>query len=367
MASLVEARRDGRLGDREGGSLERHLASCAECRQLDRGLDEVRTLLRKPVGPELTPLEHQRSRLALLRAAASPVVKRSPLRWRAPPMAFAAAASIATAALAVTAATGTLRVHVPVAQHFPAHRVGAHVAEVTERRETVIDPSADARFDRTTEDRLERVALAEGTLDLKVRKLGEGERFLVATDDAEVEVRGTVFEVEAHAGKIARVAVSEGKVEVRHRRAVSIVAAGGAWQPPVEDPVLASRAEVSPLDAARATGRPMRNRASGSHHVRARGEHGDDERPDAEDASKDFDQAVDVLGQGDYAAARERLDAFRAAHPGDDRADLAAFLAIVSLQRAGRKAEARDAARHYLDTYPKGDRRAEAQRVASGM
>jgi TolA-binding protein len=203
-----------------------------------------------------------------------------------------------------------------------------------ERVETTIRGSTEARFERHTEDRVERVALTEGTLDLAVRKLLPEERFMVATDDAEVEVRGTVFEVEAHAGRIARVAVREGQVEVRYRRGVSMIAAGSAWRPPME-----------PVSATRERGSENRSR-SGNH------------------ASKAFSVAVDMLGRGDYAAARSQLDAFRAAHPADERADLAAFLTIVSLQRAGRRSEAQEAARQYLELYPNGDRRADAVRVA---
>jgi hypothetical protein len=60
-----------------------------------------------------------------------------------------------------------------------------------------------------------------------------------------------------------------------------------------------------------------------------------------------------------------RLDAFQKDHPADARADLAAFLEIVSLQRAGRRSEAQEAAQRYLALYPEGDRRADAARVAS--
>lgn len=332
MASLVEAKRDGRLGDREAGSLARHLGTCAACRELDRELDEVRDLLRRPSVPSLTPLEHQRSRLALLRAAASPPPPRSSPRR---PRLRAMVVVVAAVSVALAAWLRPRPAAVAVARHMPPQTPAAlhdpvRLAE-GERRgpypaETTIRGSAEARFERHVEDRVERVELTEGTLDLAVRKLSPDERFLVATGDAEVEVRGTELEVEAHAGRIVRVAVSEGKVEVRYRRRVSVVAAGSAWRPPLET-------------------------ASARRGSRS-------------EASKAFGDAVDMLGRGDYAAARSRLDAFRAAHPADERADLAAFLTIVSLQRAGRRSEAQEAARRYLELYPSGDRRADAARVA---
>jgi ferric-dicitrate binding protein FerR (iron transport regulator) len=363
MAGLVEARRDGRLGDREEASLERHLGTCAACRALERELDEVRALLRRPVVPPPTPLEHQRGRLLLLRAAAAPP---GPSRRRAPRLPRPPRLSVVAVAALLVA--GVARVSIPrspaghdggrpqtsgsapvlVARHLPPivlPRVAATAAglEVTE---TTVHGSASARFERRTAGKVERVALAEGTLDLTVRKLSPDERFLVVTDDAEVEVRGTAFEVEAHAGRIARVAVREGKVEVRYRSAISLVPAGGAWQPP-SDAVGVAAPPPPPTPRPTAPSTPR--------------------EPDGRrEASRAFGDAVDLLGRGDYAAARSRLDAFRAAHPTDGRADLAAFLEIVSLQRAGRRTEAQEAARRYLELYPNGDRRAEAALVASG-
>ena len=70
------------------------------------------------------------------------------------------------------------------------------------------------------------------------------------------------------------------------------------------------------------------------------------------------------MEQGDYGAAAERLKSFADAHPGDARAEDAAFLTIGSLQRAGRAAEAAEAARRYLAAYPNGYRRAEAAAIA---
>jgi TolA-binding protein len=153
-----------------------------------------------------------------------------------------------------------------------------------------------------------------------------------------------MFQVEAHAGHVVRVTVSEGLVEVRYGNAISLVPAGGEWRPPQPPAEPSTLVSTAPRRLTAAPHRP----ASAS---------------DGE-ASRSFGDAVDLLGRGDYAAARTRLDAFRADHPSDDRADLAAFLTIVSLQRAGRRTEARDAARRYLELYPGGDRRADATRVA---
>ena len=78
--------------------------------------------------------------------------------------------------------------------------------------------------------------LAGGVVDLHVAKLGAGQRFVVNTPDAEVEVRGTHFRVAVAApdpacggGTTTRVVVTEGVVVVRHAGAESRVAAGERW------------------------------------------------------------------------------------------------------------------------------------------
>jgi outer membrane protein assembly factor BamD (BamD/ComL family) len=71
------------------------------------------------------------------------------------------------------------------------------------------------------------------------------------------------------------------------------------------------------------------------------------------------------MEQGNFGEAVERLGAFRRSHPGDARSEDAAFLMIVALHRAGRRAEAVIAARDYLQSYPSGYRRAEVERIVA--
>ncbi len=73
MVALVEARHDRRLGAPEAASLDRHLESCATCRQLAADLDRFAELAREGDGaPPLPQLERRRNRLRLLKAAARP-------------------------------------------------------------------------------------------------------------------------------------------------------------------------------------------------------------------------------------------------------------------------------------------------------
>jgi Flp pilus assembly protein TadD len=89
-------------------------------------------------------------------------------------------------------------------------------------------------------------------------------------------------------------------------------------------------------------------------------------RPSRSVAGEDgaFVEGVRLVELGAYGDATARLDAFRRGHPNDARAEDAAFLQIVALERAGRRDEARKAARRYLDAYPHGFRRTEAEALA---
>ncbi|MBN2526882.1 MAG: FecR domain-containing protein [Deltaproteobacteria bacterium] len=77
----------------------------------------------------------------------------------------------------------------------------------------------------------EVVSLREGTVTIQVTPLKSNERFMVKTDDATVEVRGTVFTVVATNGRLVKVSVKSGKVHVRPKHAdVAILTAGGQWR-----------------------------------------------------------------------------------------------------------------------------------------
>jgi hypothetical protein len=98
-----------------------------------------------------------------------------------------------------------------------------------------LEPGTDLRLARADATRLFR--LARGALQVHVAKLHAGQRFVVATPDREVEVRGTRFRVAVVAaesdcggGAVTRVAVEEGVVVVRRADgAEERVTAGGVW------------------------------------------------------------------------------------------------------------------------------------------
>lgn len=306
----------------------------------------------------MTPLERQRGRLRLLRDAArlGDVTRerpRSTRRW----LALAAA----VAALGVGAAVAQQPADAPVAADVA--RSFASIGLSAARPITIIRPSVDAELRRARTLDLDRVELVAGTIDLEVRPLRAGERFVVATSDAEIEVRGTTFQVEAQGGKVRRVEVAEGKVQVRFRGRSLLLGAGESWRPEPEAIALVADAEDDPAR------RPAPQRSSSMPDGRRDGSTGAAPIPSGSTSTpdgRDFRDALRAMENGDYGDATTRLERFAAEHAGDDRAEDAAFLVVIALGRAGRHDEAVAAAKAYLLKFPDGFRRAEAAAIAGG-
>ncbi|MDC3955187.1 FecR domain-containing protein [Polyangium jinanense] len=387
--NLVEALRDGRLGPQEAASMERHLKGCAVCTGLARDLHRIGDAVRAP-RDRVTPLSHQRARVGILeRATALPTPGASFEKTR-----LLLAAATLTMAVALgffggkwSAATNRIE----AAQHMtaPPRLQGAS--------EPQLRPSDDARFTRNRSAGLDEVILEDGALDVAQNQLGAGERFVVRTKDAQIEVRATTFRVEAKEGRILRVAVEQGTAEVQYAGFTAVIPAGGSWratdeafekEKPVEKaaPDTTSSAVVPSAPAKEKTSsRAAVVRGNGRPPERfpeAPSESASEESPEAATppsaptfvpppparvpsaASRAFADAMDSLRRGDYAAGADKFEWFVSTYPADARADEADYLRAVALQRAGRTAEAVAAAKRYLATRPKGAHRADAQRMA---
>jgi hypothetical protein len=112
---------------------------------------------------------------------------------------------------------------------------------------------------------LEAVRLVRGRAHLQVRKLHAGQRFHVLTPDADVQVRGTEFDVELRPGSVPGtcVRVEEGLVAVVAGGSTHLVAPGQTWgcaEPSASPPAavtLPARVAVGPAPERRsATARP---------------------------------------------------------------------------------------------------------------
>jgi TolA-binding protein len=71
-----------------------------------------------------------------------------------------------------------------------------------------------------------------------------------------------------------------------------------------------------------------------------------------------------AFNSGDNVRAAQRFAAFLTREPSDPRAQDAAYLRMLALQRSGNAVATRDAARDYLSRYPRGFRHAEVQALA---
>jgi TolA-binding protein len=70
---------------------------------------------------------------------------------------------------------------------------------------------------------------------------------------------------------------------------------------------------------------------------------------------------MDALDVGDNRAAAAAFASFLAKHPRDPRAEDAAYLQVIALQRSGDQGSTKAAALEYLHRYPEGFRRAEVE------
>src|SRR5260221_14353033 len=100
-----------------------------------------------------------------------------------------------------------------------------------------VHPQAGARFARIGSPRDQIVRLMESAVTVEVPKLDPAQRFRVMTGDAEIEVRGTAFDVVARRDHLETVRVLRGGEEERATgRAVVVLDAGGGWPTDSEPP-----------------------------------------------------------------------------------------------------------------------------------
>ena len=203
-------------------------------------------------------------------------------------------------------------------------------------------------------------ALVAGALGAHVAKLRAGERFLVRSPDAEIEVRGTRFRVSIVAadptcggGTVTRLTVTEGVVAVRHAGTEVLVGRGGSW--PEGCAVARTAASHDPP--------PARSGSAGAHPIVA-GEV-PSQRSTLAEQNALFASATAASGRGDRADAIARFTQFVAAYPESPLAE-SAVVQRMRLLGGQDPSAARKAAHEYLQRYPSGFARAEAEAIESG-
>jgi hypothetical protein len=193
--------------------------------------------------------------------------------------------------------------------------------------------------------------LGSGSLDLRVAKVSADRRFVVATPDAEVEVRGTKFRVSIGAPDpscsdeaVTHLVVTEGVVVVRHGGVEKRVAAGEQWP----GDCVAPTAIAAPFPSSHAPS------SGGPSVVSTLAEQNDL-----------FAEAIVAKRRGESQAALASFDRFLSTYPSSPLAQSAA-VERMRLLRTMKSARAPGAARQYLTRYSNGFARTEAEAILAG-
>lgn len=218
--------------------------------------------------------------------------------------------------------------------------------------------------------------LGAGSVHADVAKQRPDARFVIRTADAEVEVRGTSFEVSranpdpaCGGGTTTRVKVREGVVAVRAAGNEALVRAGESWPQGCSDSTTSLGLAPAELPQAPAVVSPVANEATpspapkGSASTMKRST-----EPRASDlgAQNDlFEKAVARKRAGDVAGAIASFEELLARHPSSHLAQ-SARVERMKLLRGVDRERARAAARAYLERYPDGFARRDAELILSG-
>jgi hypothetical protein len=246
-------------------------------------------------------------------------------------------------------------------------------AEHATATDAAIHADSSARWSRHTQGGRELVVLQQGSLWIRVRQAPGTPAFAVLLPDGELEDIGTTFSVAVTDGHTERVQVEEGKVLLKLRgRAPIALGAGQTWQASLAPPPSSASAPNEPQPPPRsqeaaasadpanvgsapiAPGRTPRETSAVPAAPSA----------PSSDASDEFRTALGAFNAGQTRDAAHRFRSFAEQHPADPRAEDAAYLRVLALERAGDDAGRRTAARAYLRRYPAGFRRAEVERLA---
>ena len=323
---------------RSVGIIPDHLASCEACRAAWEATSRVIELARELPAPVPSAAHREEIRTALLAASPTPAA-RSPRRWWIPAIGVAAAAAAAIVLIPRAAPTVAVHAHGDVTPHPGAHYVA-------------LSRSPD-----------EIVRLVDGAIDVEVEPLHPGERFRVVVGDAEVEVHGTAFTVDAAADHLVAVTVAHGRVEVRPRASVpAVLGAGQSWHVP---PVRTAAVAPPPPPVVVIAPPPLRT----VHVERPHAAPVEAPPPPVEPMAPPVAKSSDEVAYEDGWAAMRAQDYGKAAAafsrvlllaPDSTLVEDAAYWHAVALARGKRSAEAVSAFRDFLDEHAASPRAGEA-------
>jgi len=300
-------------------------------------------------------------------------------------------------------------------------------AAAMDARRATIQSSSGANFEHTrvpgtaASDPIDEVVrLRQGRVAVAVEHLSRGERFRVVTGDAEVEVRGTSFDVVVVDDRLAEVTVHTGVVDVRPegREAIALHP-GESWrvadhpvrtaaiepageEPPVSAPIAAVTppADEGPPPAIPSSSGGTTSKAPPGVEHRGGLVHRSspdrvavpdeqpvpDEPPRASDAPATqeeltpagqkaaptasemaFGRGFRALRRGNYGEASEQFELAITSGPGSRLVDDARYWRAVALARSGQSAAAREALDEFLRLHARSPRAGEASVMLGWM
>ncbi len=405
VGSLLAKRESGLTGA-ERLRIEEHLQRCDSCRSDARALHAITALSQSPAIPSLTSRARERAIAgALMHATRQPTPELMPTRSRGPLLAWAGAGLVAAAAaatvLVVTNGDSEKTARSTTAQDDAAVllagdvnaggneiEVGGRIepgtlmatnegAQLTMGRASIeLEPASEIAWQPTEET----VRLGAGSLRAKVQP-DPSRRFRVVTDTFAVEVLGTEFEVSTDS-----VEVFEGTVRIVGNDGNVLAAAltkGGSWQAGIAAKAPAKKKK-------RAHRRPRkRNKsvaeataavdvaallASARSHLAAKSvaaAREDIQRAlDAEPSRREQAEAYSLIAEcalvsGEPAKASRLYLQVTDNYRGLSAAENALFAAARIEANAGNAAAAKKHLERYLERYPDGRFRSEAERRLS--
>ena len=243
---------------------------------------------------------------------------------------------------------------------------GAHAHLATSKSSVNVSESTELKLSRPSAAE-ERISLRRGRVDVSVDKGVETKRAVVVeTPDAEVVVRGTVFDVRVEPLQTAtntHVHVTRGSVWVLAQGVqVALLSAGQSWSSvsgvdaaearpaPLPTQVKASEPEA-PLPVAKAGTVPARDGAQRKPGTLA-------------EENRLFAAGVEARNRGDAARAAELFGELLTTYPQSTLREVAQVERFRALSSAGQTARAASDARRYLAEHPDGAARNEARDLA---
>jgi TolA-binding protein len=232
-----------------------------------------------------------------------------------------------------------------------------------------IDSEAGAHFARLSPCPDEVIELHEGAISVQVEPLSAGERFRVVTRDAEIEVRGTVFEARAALDRLTGVHVTSGRVEVRQGSSTVILNAGDRWSAPPLEPEVA-RAGPPPAEAPRGPSpapKTAPRAALADPPARLATAVEPSRLPEAAPGPDElaFREGFRALDQGDYSAAARAFERSLSVDPNGRVSEDSRYWLGVALAKAKDDQGAARALAGFLDRHP-GSPHAEEATVMLG-